>query len=134
MRMTSFFTMRYLKVLQRASSVAAAFLWFSNVSYGESSITQFADVAGRWTGHAFANKYSVSLEIDAAGKFKARALLTSETGEAKLENGRLVIPLLEHHGALQLVLDGETLRGPGFVAGRSGPVTLVRADRTVKNE
>lgn len=128
--------MRYPKSLRRGSStsVAAAILCFSNVSYGQSSITQFADVAGRWTGHAFANSYSVSLEIDAAGKFKARALFGSESGEARLQNGGLVIPLVEHQGTLHLALDGETLRGPGSVAGRTGTVTLVRADRPAKKE
>jgi len=121
-------------MMLRWLSVAAAVLCVSTVGHGQSSISRFADVAGRWTGHAFANNYRVSLEIDATGKFKAHALLGSESGEARLENGGLVIPLVEHHGTLHLMLDGEILRGPGSVAGRSGTVTLVRADRTVKKQ
>ncbi len=117
-----------------ASLAAAAILGFSHVACSQSSITRFEDVAGKWTGHAFANNYRVSLEIDANGKFRARSLLGSERGKARLENGALVIPLVEHEGTLQLVLDGETLKGPGAVAGRTGTVTLVRADRTVRKE
>ena len=121
-------------MVRSASLAAAALLGFSAVAYGQSSITRFDDVAGKWTGRAFANNYRVSLEIDAAGRFKARSLLGGESGTARLENGVLVIPLVEHKGTLQLVLEGETLKGPGAVAGRSGTVTLVRADRMVKKE
>jgi len=117
-----------------ASLAAAAILGFSPVAYSQSSITRFEDVAGKWTGQAFANNYRVSLEIDANGKFRARSLLGSERGKARIENGALVIPLVEHEGTLQLVLDGETLKGPGAVAGRTGIVTLVRADRMVNKQ
>jgi hypothetical protein len=87
-------------MIRFAPFVAVAVLAVSNLAYSQSPITRFEDVAGKWTGHAFANNYSVSLEIDAAGRFWARSLLGAESGAARLENGTLVIPLVEHAGTL----------------------------------
>ena len=116
------------------ASVAIAMLGFCNVGYAQTSITRFEDVAGKWAGHAAPHDYSVSLDIERSGKFTARALFGSESGEAKLYGGVLLIPLAEHKGTLQLVLDGQTLRGPGVVSGRTWMVSLVRADRMAEKE
>jgi len=117
-----------------APFAAVALLLAGSVAHSQSRITRFEDVAGKWTGHAFANNYRVGLEIDAAGRFQAHSLLGAESGAARLENGTLVIPLVQHAGTFELVLDGDTLKGPGAVAGRSGTVTLVRTDRMVRKE
>lgn len=116
------------------ASVAIAMLGFCNVGYSQTSITRFEDVAGKWAGHASPHDYSVSLEIERSGKFTARSLLGSESGEAKLSGGALLIPLAEHKGTLQLVLDGQTLRGPGVLRGTTWMVSLVRTDRMAEKE
>jgi hypothetical protein len=112
------------------ASVALVILGFCNVGYSQTSITKFDDVAGKWAGHA--NNYNVTLEIDRGGRFKARSPLGGESGEAKLDGGTLVIPLTQHQGTLQLVLNGETLNGPGVVSGKNWMVSLVRIDRIIK--
>jgi hypothetical protein len=88
------------------------------------AIANFEDVAGKWAGHA--NTYAVSLDLDTNGRFIARYALGSERGAARLEGGNLVIPLPRHNGALQLSRDGETLKGPGIVAGKTWQVSLAR--------
>jgi hypothetical protein len=77
-------------------------LFGSAVAHGQVAITKFDDVAGQWAGHA--SRHRVTLAIDPAGKFVARSLLGSETGTAQLQDGTLVIPLVEHHGTLRLLL------------------------------
>jgi hypothetical protein len=119
------------------ASVVLAILGFCNVGYSQTSITQtsitkFDDVAGKWAGHASPHNYNVTLEIDRSGRFKARSPLGGESGEAKLDGGTLVIPLTQHHGTLQLVLNGETLNGPGILRGKNWMVSLVRIDRIIK--
>jgi hypothetical protein len=116
------------------ASVVIAILGFCNVGYSQTSITRFEDVAGKWAGHASPHDYSVTLEIERSGKFNARSPLGSERGEAKLDGGVLVIPLADHKGMLQLVLDGQTLRGPGVLRGRTWMVSLVRADRMAEKD
>jgi hypothetical protein len=114
------------------ASVALAILGFCNAGYSQTSITKFDDVAGKWAGHASPSNYNVTLEIDRSGRFKAGSPFGGENGEAKLDGGTLVIPLMQHRGTLQLVLNGETLNGPGVLSGKSWMVSLVRIDRMVK--
>jgi hypothetical protein len=111
------------------ASVAFAILGFCNVGYSQTSITKFDDVAGKWAGHASPNNYNVTLEIDRRGRFRAGSSFGGESGEAKLDGGILVIPLVQHRGTLQLVLNGETLNGPGVVSGKNWMVSLARIDR-----
>ena len=94
-------------------------------------IVKFDNVAGKWVGHA--NSHNVSLEIDATGRFTARYAFGGVRGEARLENGALVIPLTEHHGLLQLAWNGETLKGPGQIAGKTWMVSLVRNATAAKD-
>jgi len=111
---------------------AVAVAGFGSAGHGQTppaagaptSIASFDDVAGKWAGHA--DKHDVTLEIDAAGRFTARYALGSESGAARLEGGALVIPLVEHQGTLQLVWDGQTLNGPGLIAGKTWRVSLAR--------
>jgi hypothetical protein len=122
------------------AGVALAIWGLCNVGYSltssaqtsntASSIAKFADVAGKWTGHA--NNHNVTLEIDATGKFRAKSALGGESGEARLEDGTLVIPLVEHDGTLQLVLVGDTLSGPGLLDGKTWMVSLTRNGPAVK--
>jgi hypothetical protein len=114
------------------ASVALAILGFYSVGYSQTSITKFDDVAGKWAGHASPHNYNVTLEIDRSGGFKAGSPLGGENGEAKLDGGTLVIPLTHHRGTPQLVLDGETLNGPGILGGKNWMVSLARIDRMVK--
>ena len=88
------------------------------------AIATFEDVAGKWAGHA--NTHAVSLDLETNGRFTARYALGSERGAARLEGGNLVIPLPEHDGALQLSRDGETLKGPGVIGGKTWQVSLAR--------
>jgi hypothetical protein len=109
------------------ASLALAIASFCNAGYSQTSIApiaSFHDVAGKWAGHA--NNHHVTLAIDTIGRFTARYALGGESGEAKLENGALVIPLPEHRGTLQLALDGDTLKGPGLIAGKTWMVSLAR--------
>jgi len=111
------------------ASTALAILGFCNAGHGQApvartSIASFEDVAGKWVGHA--NNHDVSLEIDATGRFTARYAFGGESGAARLEGGALVIPLVEHHGLLQLAWDGATLKGPGLIAGKTWRVSLTR--------
>jgi hypothetical protein len=55
------------------------------------------------------------------------AIAPSERGEARLEDGRLVLPLSEHQGTIQLTLEGDTLKGSGDVKGKTGTMNLKRA-------
>jgi hypothetical protein len=96
---------------------------FSQTSTGP--IASFNDVAGKWTGHA--DKHSVMLEINASGRFTAKYALGGESGEARLEGGALVIPLPQHEGMLQLMKDGESLKGLGVVDGKTWTVSLERS-------
>jgi len=98
-------------------------------AYSQTPISKFEQVAGKWTGHA--SRFRVSLDLDSSGKFTARSFVASESGEANLQAGSLVIPLVEHRGTLQLVWDGNTLKGAGFLGGKTWDVTLVRVDRSV---
>jgi hypothetical protein len=109
-------------------------LGFCTEAHGQTQIAQFGDVAGKWVGHTSPKRYSVTLEIDPSGRFKARWPLGAESGAARLEGGAIVLPLVEHQGSLELVLVGETLTGPGVIGGRSGTVNLTRADRMVSKE
>ena len=93
-------------------------------------IVKFDNVAGKWVGHA--NSHNVSLEIDATGGFTARYAFGGVSGEARLENGALVVPLTEHRGLLELAWDGETLKGPGQIAGKTWMVSLVRSAPAAK--
>lgn len=99
-------------------------LGLTGTAHSQPSIT-FDNVAGKWSGHA--NTYKVSLEIDRGGRFLAKSPMGSERGEARIENGSLVIPLPGHHGNLQLVREGDSLKGPGYIDGKTWDVTLARA-------
>jgi hypothetical protein len=114
------------------ASVALAILGFCNVGYSQTSITKFDDVAGKWAGYAAPHDHKVTLEVDKSGRFKARSPIGSESGAARLEGGALVIPLAGHQGSLQLVLHGDTLKGPGVLDGKTWMVSLVRTDPMVK--
>ena len=119
----------------RSTSIAAAamaVLGFCEAAYGQTSINRFDEIAGKWTGHA--SRHSVTLDIDPSGRFTARSPLGSESGEAKLQGGALVVPLVEHNGTLQLVREGETLKGPGVLRGKTWEVSLVRTKRIVSTE
>ena len=70
-------------------------------------------------------------QSDPRGRFTAKSALGSETGEALLQGGALVVPLVEHNGTLHLVRDGETLKGPGVLRGKTWEVSLVRTERIV---
>jgi len=117
------------------SAVAAATIalcaW-CGTALGQVGISTFDDVAGRWTGHA--SSHRVTLDIDAAGRFTAKSMLGSETGEAKLQDGTLIVPLPEHKGILQLVLRGEALKGAGILSGKTWEVSLLRTERVVRKE
>jgi hypothetical protein len=106
------------------ASIALAITGFCNAGYSQTLIASFDDVAGKWAGHA--DSHNVSLEIDPRGRFTAAYALGSESGEARLEAGTLVLPLPKHGGALQLAWDGETLKGPGQIDGRTWAVSLAR--------
>ncbi len=108
------------------AGVALAIVGFCNTGHSQTPIAAFDEVAGQWTGHA--NAHDVSLEIDASGRFTARYAFGGESGAAKLERGALVIPLPEHKGTLELVKDGNTLKGPGLIDGKAWMVSLVRTD------
>ena len=97
--------MNRLAVTTAAIAICA---WCGTV-LGQSGISKFDDIAGRWTGHA--SSHRVTIDIDAAGKFTAKSALGSETGAAMLQDGTLIVPLPEHKGALQLALQGEALKG-----------------------
>jgi hypothetical protein len=114
------------------ASVALAILGFCNVAYSQTSITKFDEVAGKWAGHAAPHNHNVTLEIDGRGRFKARSPLGGESGEARLEGGALVILLSDHQGSLRLVLDGDTLKGPGLLDGKTWMVNLARTGPRVK--
>ncbi len=120
-----------MKISTMAAAAIALCAW-CGTALGESGISKFDDVAGRWTGHA--SSHRVTLDIDAAGKFTARSALGSETGEARLQDGTLTIPLPEHNGALQLVLQGEALKGSGVLSGKTWEVSLLRADGVAAKE
>jgi hypothetical protein len=115
------------------SAVAAvaglALYGWCGTALGQAVIAKFDEVAGQWTGHA--SRHRVALDIDAAGKFTAKSALGSETGEAKLHDGMLIIPLPEHDGTLRLALQGATLTGVGILRGKTWEVSLLRAERLV---
>ena len=113
----------------RIVAVAMAVLGICEAAYGQISINRFDEIAGKWTGHA--SSHRVTLEIDPRGRFTAKSALGSETGEALLQGGALVVPLVEHNGTLHLVRDGETLKGPGVLRGKTWEVSLVRTERIV---
>jgi hypothetical protein len=115
------------------ASAAVAMVAFCNVGYSQTvtaptSIACFDDIAGKWAGHA--NNHNVTLEIDTIGRFTARYALGGESGEARLAGGTLVIPLAEHEGTLELVWDGDTLKGSGLLGGKAWMVSLARSGRT----
>ena len=111
------------------ASGALIILGFCNAGHGQTSvvptsIASFEDVAGKWVGHA--NNHDVGLDIDTTGRFTATYAFGQESGDARLEEGALVIPLAEHQGSLQLAWDGSMLKGPGLIAGKTWRVSLVR--------
>lgn len=114
------------------AGVTLAIACFCNVGYSQTLIASFDEVAGKWAGHA--NTHHVTLEIDASGRFTARYALGGESGEARLEGGALVIPLPKHQGALQLAWDGDTLKGPGQIDGKTWAVSLARIAPAAKSE
>jgi hypothetical protein len=114
------------------ASIALAIIGFWNAGYSRTLIASFDDVAGKWAGHA--NTHNVTLEIDPGGRFTARYALGGESGEARLEAGALVIPLPEHGGMLELAWDGDTLKGPGQIDGKTWMVSLSRTDAAAKSE
>ena len=105
--------------------------WCGTV-FGQSAISKFDDIVGRWTGYA--SSHRVTLDIDAAGKFTAISALGRETGAARLEDGTLIVPLPEHKGVLQLALQGEALKGSGVLRGKTWEVSLLRTERHVGKE
>jgi hypothetical protein len=115
------------------ASAALAMVTFCNIGYSQTataptSIARFDDIAGKWTGHA--NSHNVTLEIDAIGKFTARYALGGERGEARLAGGTLVLPLAELDGTLELVWDGDTLKGSGLLGGKTWMVSLARSGQS----
>ena len=106
------------------ASIALAIVGFCDAGYSQTLIASFDDVAGKWAGQA--NTHSVTLEIDPSGRFTAKYALGGESGEARLEAGALVIPLPKHRGTLQLAWDGDTLKGPGQIDGKTWVVSLAR--------
>jgi hypothetical protein len=117
--------MRPLSMLVATVTLLAPFAG----ALSQTPITRFEDVAGRWNGYASGHR--VALDLDPSGRFTARSSLGSESGEANLLGGFLVIPLVEHSGTLQLAWDGNTLKGPGILHGKTWDVSLARADQTV---
>jgi hypothetical protein len=101
-------------------------------AYSETSL-RLGDVAGRWSGRTSPDNHEVTLEIDQAGKFMAKSALGSKSGEARLQDGRLVLPLPQHHGELRLVPEGDTLTGSGIVSGKTRTVSLRRAEGAANN-
>jgi hypothetical protein len=97
-------------------------------AYSQTSL-RFEDIAGRWSGFTSPDNHEVALEIDPSGKFMATSALGSDRGEARLEDGRIILPLSEHQGTIQLTLEGDTLKGSGDVKGKTGTVSLKRAAR-----
>src|SRR5689334_19180731 len=91
------------------TAVGIALCAWCGTALAQAGISKFEEIAGRWTGTA--SSHRVALDIDAAGKFTAKSALGSETGEATLQNGMLTIPLPKHQGALQLMLQGDALKG-----------------------
>ena len=122
----------------RRSAVACATIillfCFCDVAASQTAITGFSHVAGQWHGYTSPHRHKVTLEIDPTGRFSAGSLLGSESGEARLEGGVLVVPLPKHDGALRLELDGATLKGQGTVAGHAGDVRLTRREVTRASE
>ena len=114
------------------TAAAIALCAWGGTVLGQSGISTFDDIAGHWSGHA--SSHSVTLDIDAAGKFTAKSALGSETGAARLQDGTLIVPLPEHKGALQLALQGEALKGSGILRGKTWEVSLVRTERLVRKE
>jgi hypothetical protein len=114
------------------ASMALATVSLCKAGYSQTLIASFDDVAGKWAGHA--NTHNVTLEIDPSGRFTARYALGGERGEARLEAGALVIPLPEHRGTLQLQWDGDTLKGPGQIDGKTWVVTLARTAAAATSE
>jgi hypothetical protein len=76
------------------ASIPLVITGFCNAGYSQTLIASFDDVAGEWAGHA--DTHSVSLKIDPRGRFTATYALGSESGEARLEAGTLVVPLPKH--------------------------------------
>jgi hypothetical protein len=115
--------------MNRSALVAAAIVLGVGCgpAFGQAGISKFDEVAGQWTGHA--SRHGVTLDIDATGKFTAKSALGSETGNARLDGGTLMIPLPEHNGALQLIRQGEALKGFGVLSGKTWEVSLRRAER-----
>jgi hypothetical protein len=121
--------------MNRLAVTAAAIAlcgWCSSTVLGQSGISKFDDIAGRWTGHA--SSHRVTLDIDAAGTFTAKSAFGSETGAANLQDGSLIVPLPEHNGVLHLALQGEALKGSGVLSGKTWNVSLLRAERQVRKE
>ena len=114
------------------TAAAIALCAWSGTVLGQSGISKFDDIAGRWSGHA--SSHRVTLDIDAAGTFTAKSALGSETGAARLEDGTLIVPLPEHKGVLQLALQGEGLKGSGVLSGKTWQVSLLRTERLVGKE
>jgi hypothetical protein len=56
----------------------------------------------------------------------------AKSGEARLAGGTLVVPLAEHDGTLELVSDGDTLKGSDLLGGKTWMVNLARSDRAAK--
>ena len=109
------------------ASAALAIMSICNTGLGQTAtapIASFGDIAGKWAGHA--GSHNVTLEIETGGRFTAKYAFGGERGEARLEDGTLVIPLPQHDGALQLTRDGEMLKGPGVIAGKTWMVSLAR--------
>ena len=120
--------------MNRLAVTAAAIVlgaWCGTV-LGQSGISKFDDIVGRWTGYA--SSHRVTLDIDAAGKFTAISALGRETGAARLQDGALIVPLPEHKGVLQLALQGEALKGSGVLRGKTWEVSLLRTERHVGKE
>lgn len=56
--------------------------------------------------------HAIGLEIDRSGQFPPSSALGSESDEARVQRDRLVIPLPEHNGTLELVLVAVCRRAP----------------------
>jgi hypothetical protein len=115
----------------RVALMAVLLSGWCSIAPGQVPITNFDDVAGQWAGHA--SRHRVTLAIDPGGKFIARSLLGSESGMAKLQDGTLVIPLVEHQGILRLLLQGQELKGAGVLNGKTWDVTLLRTSASGRN-
>lgn len=94
-------------------------------AFAQTPITNFADVAGKWTGTSSrGSKTDVSIGAD--GSFSIETPAGKDSGKARIADGSLIFSFTDNQGQYKFSRKGDRLEGVVHWRGFDATVTMAR--------